>query len=81
MSAIAQIKDKGTIEITPKIGYSSFGENNEGESTDSTTGVSFGASADYYFNDRWSLRSGLAFDKMGAEYDYIGGVWKDKLNQ
>jgi hypothetical protein len=78
--ANAQTKEKGTVEITPKIGYSSFGENNEGENTDSNSGVAYGATADYYFNNRWSLRSGLVFNKMGATYEYIGGEWEDKLN-
>jgi hypothetical protein len=78
--ANAQSREKGTVEITPKIGYSSFSENNEGESTDSNTGVAFGATADYYFNNRWSLRSGLVFDKMGGEYDSGYGISKDKLN-
>ena len=76
----AQTKNKGTFEITPKIGYSSFNEINENGSTDSNSGVEFGATTDYYFNNRWSLRSGLVFDKMGGKYDYIGGVWEDKLN-
>lgn len=75
----AQSREKGVWEITPKIGYSSFSENNEGESTDSSTGVAFGATTDYYFNNRWSLRSGLIFNKMGGEYEY-GGKWEDKLN-
>ena len=80
--ANAQSKDKGTIEITPKIGYSSFSENNEGDNTDSNSGVAFGATTDYYFNNRWSLRSGLIFNKMGGEYymNGLGGIWEDKLN-
>ena len=78
--ANAQIKEKGTVEITPKIGYSSFSENNEGENTDSNSGVAFGATADYYFSNRWSLRSGLAFNKMGGEYPAEGVIWEDKLN-
>nr|WP_315200419.1 porin family protein [uncultured Flavobacterium sp.] len=77
--ANAQSREKGTIEITPKIGYSNFSENNEGDNTDANAGVEFGATADYYFNSRWSLRSGLVFDKMGGEYEY-GGNWEDKLN-
>lgn len=64
----AQIKDKGTIEITPKIGSSSFSEYNQGNSTESNSAVSFGVTTDYYFNNRWSLRSGLIFDKMGGKY-------------
>ncbi|MFL9830056.1 porin family protein [Flavobacterium sp. ST-87] len=77
----AQVKEKGVIEITPKIGASAFFENNEDDFTDSNSGVEFGATVDYYFNDRWSLRSGLIFDKMGGKYD-VGDtfLWEDKLN-
>jgi outer membrane receptor for monomeric catechols len=67
-TANAQIKPKGSIEITPKIGTSSFSEYNDDGSTDSNSGVELGATIDYYFNNRWSLRSGLVFDKMGGEY-------------
>lgn len=76
----AQIKEKGTIEITPKIGFSTFNEVNEGENTCSTAGVAFGATADYYLNNRWSLRSGLLFDKMGGKNAVEGGTWEHKLN-
>lgn len=79
-SANAQSKEKGTFEITPKIGYSSFSEYNDDGNNNSNNGAEFGATADYYFNNRWSFRSGLVFDKMGGKYDYIGGVWEDKLN-
>jgi len=76
----AQIKDKGTIEITPKIGSSSFSEYNQGNSTESNSGVSFGVTTDYYFNNRWSLRSGLIFDKMGGKYQYNSINIEDKIN-
>jgi hypothetical protein len=76
----AQTKEKGAIEITPKIGYSSFTENNEGNSTDSKSGIAYGATADFYFNNRWSLRSGLILNEMGSEYNYLGASYEDKLN-
>lgn len=78
--ANAQSRQKGTIEITPKIGFSTFNENNENNNTNSNSGVAFGATADYYLNNRWSLRSGLLFDKMGGEYSYGGMAFEDKLN-
>jgi Outer membrane protein beta-barrel domain len=85
----AQLKEKNTIEITPKIGYSSFAEftnlnadpnNNKSGSTGSITGFSFGVTADYYFNNRWSLRSGLLFDKMGSRTLLNGIKYEDRLN-
>lgn len=85
--ANAQSKEKGTIEITPKIGFSSFYENIDpidnhikNGSTDTNSGATFGATADYYLNNRWSLRSGLLFDKMGGEYANEGIQFEDKLN-
>ncbi|MES2240839.1 MAG: porin family protein [Bacteroidota bacterium] len=80
--ANAQIREKGTVEITPKIGTSSFSEYNEdNDSNEFNSGVELGATVDYYFNNRWSLRSGLIFDKMGGKYD-VGDpfLWEDQLN-
>ncbi|GEC70712.1 Outer membrane protein beta-barrel domain-containing protein [Flavobacterium flevense] len=76
----AQVKEKGVIEITPKIGISSFSEFNEDDNTNSNSGVELGATVDYYFNDRWSLRSGLIANKMGGKYDFEGESFEDKLN-
>lgn len=78
--ANAQIKERGTIEITPKIGTSSFAELNEDEYTDYNSGVELGATVDYYFNNRWSLRSGLTADKMGGKYTFDGYIYQDELN-
>lgn len=76
----AQTKEKGTFEITPKIGYSSFSESSEDESTDSRSSASFSITGDYYFNNRWSLRSGLNFDNMGGSYRFGSVRFIDKLN-
>lgn len=76
----AQTKEKGAIEITPKIGSSSFFETFEKENSGANSGIQIGATVDYYFNNRWSLRSGLIYDKMGSK-DVISGVkYEDKLN-
>lgn len=76
----AQVKEKGTIEITHKIGSSSFAEYDENDHTDYNSGVSYGVTADYYFNNRWSLRSGFIFDKMGGEYQFNNTTIEDKIN-
>ena len=78
--ANAQIKEKGTIEITPKIGTSSFTEYTDKDTGKYNSGVEFGATVDYYFNNRWSLRSGLISDKMGTRNYDAGNVYEDKLN-
>lgn len=79
--ANAQSRDKGTIEITPKIGISGFSEQNEENYTDSNSGVELGGTVDYYFNNRWSLRSGLIADKMGGKYRIEQNILaEDQLN-
>jgi hypothetical protein len=67
----AQIREKGTIELVPLIGYSTFYySNDEGDSSESLESVNFGIDADYYFNNRWSIRSGLLYQTMGATVIY-----------
>lgn len=76
--ANAQKRDKGTIELIPEIGYSSsayYGEDNFDNST--LSAVSFGLAGDYFFNNTWSLRSGLLFQTMGADF---GRGYEQKLN-
>lgn len=73
----SQLREKGAIEITPLVGYASANYYGEEElSNDPISSVNFGADADYFFNDRWSLRSGLLFQTMGSEV--IPG-YKEKL--
>ncbi len=77
--ANAQIKEKGTVEITPKIGVSSFAEFSDRDNSNYNSGVELGATVDYYFNNRWSLRSGLIADKMGSRIEDAGNVYEDEL--
>ncbi|MGC4041728.1 MAG: outer membrane beta-barrel protein [Flavobacterium sp.] len=76
--ANAQVREKGTIELIPQIGYSNsnYYGGDAGSMNDPISGVAFGVGGDYFFNNRWSLRSGLMFQKMGTEI----GSYKDELN-
>lgn len=65
----AQERDNGDIEITPYIGYSSaFLNGDEVGELDSRNTVAFGVIGNYFFNDRWSLRSGLEYAPLGATF-------------
>lgn len=67
----AQERDKGDIEFSLFIGFSSsFLNGNEAETSDARTAVTFGVNGDYFFNDRWSLRSGLNYNSMGADIGF-----------
>ncbi len=76
-SVNAQNREKGTIEVIPQIGYTSanyYGP--DVNNNDPISSVSFGVSGDYFFNDRWSLRSGLLYQTMGTQF--FG--YEEKLN-
>ncbi|WP_299683696.1 porin family protein [uncultured Dokdonia sp.] len=65
----AQERDAGDIELTPYIGYSSaFFNGDEVEGLDSRNTVAFGVIGNYFFNDRWSLRSGLEYAPLGSAF-------------
>lgn len=73
----AQSRAKGTIELTPQIGYSSanyYGNNLNGNSP--LSAVTFGVGGDYFFNNRWSFRSGLHIQTMGSQLF----AFEEKLN-
>ncbi|WP_299157621.1 porin family protein [uncultured Tenacibaculum sp.] len=69
LTASAQERESGDIELIPYVGYSTSTFNGDQvQGLDAKNSVRFGVNADYFFNDRWSLRSGLNYDKMGTEF-------------
>ena len=74
----AQSRAKGTIELIPLVGSSSsnyYGDNGN-SSNSSLSSINYGIDADYFFNNRWSLRSGLLSQTMGSQFPGV----KEKLN-
>ena len=69
-NAQTEEEKKKTVEIIPQIGYSSsnYYSGNANLNNSAITGVNVGVGVDYYFNDRWSLHSGLFYQKMGSTY-------------
>lgn len=64
----AQQRSKNDVELTPILGVAFsnyYGEDRlENQNLSSTQ---FGADLDFFFNNRWSLRSGLLFQTMGSK--------------
>lgn len=67
--ANAQQREKGDIELTPQIGFSSsnYSGGDAGDLNNPISGFAFGITGDYFFNNRWSIRSGLLSQKMGTD--------------
>lgn len=78
MNLYSQIREKNDLELTPKIGISTFNYYASGNPSSSLSSTNFGITGDYYLNRIWSLRTGLLYQKMGGktfndnfEVDYI----------
>jgi outer membrane protein W len=74
----SQSRDKGTIELSPVIGYSQsmifiF-------TSEPVGGINIGSNVDYYFNENWSLRSGLFYQTMGSN-EVIFLIFSDKYSE
>jgi len=73
----AQSREKGAIELAPQVGYSSsnYYGNNVNNNSSLSKGT-FGVGGDYFFSNRWSLRSGLHLQTMGSQFYGV----EEKLN-
>ena len=60
-------QDANKVEFGANIGFNgSYVQETEGyNSTDATSGLNLGFSAEYYFSDRWSIKGKLNFDQKG----------------
>lgn len=76
----AQVKEKGAVEITPKLGFSSYSEITTKGNTNSKSGITIAVTGDFYLNNRWSLRSGFSLDQMGSKTNVQNFSGEDKLN-
>lgn len=77
----AQLRESGQIEFTPYIGSTtSYLTGDEVNDLNDRSSFNFGLRGDYYFNDRWSLRSGLNFDSMGMRTNTLEELQLDYIN-
>ncbi|WP_299714169.1 outer membrane beta-barrel protein [uncultured Tenacibaculum sp.] len=79
-----QIREKGDIELTPIIGYSgAYQLDGVLFDASSVTGVQLGVYGSYFFNNRWSLRTGALYQKMGAnnvDFPLIPDEYSERTN-
>src|SRR5690606_9833787 len=73
----SQVREKGTIELAPVlgVGFANYYGGDATSANKSITRATFGATVDYYFNDRWSLRSGLMYQMYGTEVRSSGMIY------
>jgi len=70
LSAFAQ--QKGSFELGVNLGYNGATVTNGSQTnTNYRNGVNFGISGDYFFSDRWSIKSKISYDQKGWGNGYI----------
>ncbi|SFN93400.1 Outer membrane protein beta-barrel domain-containing protein [Paenimyroides ummariense] len=81
----AQVREKGEVEVSPFIGVSTanyFGD--VGMMNEAVVNPYFGANLDLYFNNRWSLKTGVEYQTMGSQgesYGFYGfESFEEKIN-
>jgi hypothetical protein len=63
-----QIREAGTFEIAPVLGYSRANYFDfKGNVYDNVSNINVGVNVDYYLRDRWSFRSGIFYQNMGSK--------------
>ncbi len=75
----SQLGEKGTVELAPFLGVG-FANYYGGDATSANkpiTRATLGVNIDHYFNDRWSLRSGLIYQMFGTEIKSKGMIYID----
>jgi outer membrane protein W len=73
--------DSGDFTIAPQIGLNlSNYSTSQNLNNKIRTSFNLGVVAEYYFNDRWSLRSALIYDSKGTKITLGGQDFIDKLN-
>ena len=72
----------GDFTLAPQIGLNLSRYSSSENLINSKVRTSFNAGviAEYYFNDRWSLRSGLIYDSKGSKILIFGPGYVEKLN-
>lgn len=70
-SATMMAQNKGDVEFGFNLGYNFSTITADGLSSDSRFGLNAGASADYYFSDRWSLKGKLIYDQKGWDNGFF----------
>ena len=65
LGSVAFAQEKGKVELGFNVGYNSAYVSDSENSSDSRSGFNFGAMADYYFSNRWSIKAKLIYDQKG----------------
>lgn len=67
-------QDKGDVELGGQIGLNVSNVTNGQDNATSKVSFNVGAFADFYINDRWSIKPKVIYDRKGWADGYIGSI-------
>lgn len=71
LTASVSAQNKGNIEFGFNGGYSMSTVSDDNDFAESNQTFNFGASADFYFSDRWSIKVKAIYDRKGWDKDFL----------
>ena len=71
LGAFVNAQDKGNIEFGFNTGLSTSTASTDDDYAETNVTFNVGASADYYFSDRWSIKVKAIYDRKGWDKDFI----------
>lgn len=71
LGAFANAQDKGNIEFGFNTGFSMATASNDDDFAETSYTFNIGASADYYFSNRWSIKVKAIYDRKGWDKDFV----------
>lgn len=73
-SAAVNAQDKGNIEFGFNAGFNMSTVSSDEDNAEINQTFNIGASADYYFSDRWSIKVKAIYDRKGWDRDFITDI-------
>lgn len=74
LCSLANAQDKGNIEFGFNTGFSMSTVNIDNDYAETNYTFNVGASADYYFSNRWSIKVKAIYDRKGWDKDFTTDV-------
>ncbi len=71
LGTLANAQDKGNIEFGFNTGFSMSTISDDDDYAETNQTFNIGASADYYFSNRWSIKFKAIYDRKGWDKDFI----------
>jgi len=74
MTSFGQKRNNGDVELGLNLGFNASNVTNSDGKSDDGSGFNAGASADYFFSNRWSIKGKMIYDQKGWDNGYFNNL-------